>query len=468
MPRQSMIDWWYCCRCNFCSINELYRNCQNCGHSQCPYCRLYSRDFGSHPSDPATNNNIAGDESSANIRPRAHFRTTTPLDTDATKSEIPPEDDALPVPDVGADQLSDLESIFNDIVYEATPGPKERQPLQPYETRRVSRSRHMGMYSTVQRGFSGNIPIEVGMAVARVIARLIIAEPVIERYGNADIIRERLSRVQSREILDSLLKDCATELRHCTASERFDCDEVVAKLLDWCAPDIRGHLEILMLLEDKSLRYYSESWMVIIRYISRERQRQRLGSSSTEQSPQLVSFANIWLSFRATGAWKRALYGILDFVDAPPEIRDGIETSYYSAEQPLMRSLFYLRARELSEPYMNQEEVRVGLPQRYNWGRILAELRLAVPHTFSAERTASTGCINLCQGAMETWARAKWDWWPMRPYLRKIAGDELRVSMELDCGHKAWMELPTEFATELQEWARKFQPEAAVARGHTQ
>ncbi|KAL4899579.1 hypothetical protein BDW74DRAFT_171393 [Aspergillus multicolor] len=88
------------------------------------------------------------------------------------------------------------------------------------------------------------------------------------------------------------------------------------------------------------------------------------------------------------------------------------------------------RLKKLAAKITNPIHPDVSTRGQYDWARFIAELRCADPQSMVFGPQETRGWVNRCQGAVETWSGMKWDWWPLKPYMRVLAGstDEARVS----------------------------------------
>ncbi|KAL4745351.1 hypothetical protein BDW72DRAFT_198726 [Aspergillus terricola var. indicus] len=60
-------------------------------------------------------------------------------------------------------------------------------------------------------------------------------------------------------------------------------------------------------------------------------------------------------------------------------------------------------------------------------------------------------CAVLFLGAAEAWTGMRWDWWPLKPYMRNLSKHERRLSWRCACGEERWMELPAPFVDGLKQ-----------------
>ncbi|KAL4757697.1 uncharacterized protein BDW70DRAFT_142926 [Aspergillus foveolatus] len=74
-----------------------------------------------------------------------------------------------------------------------------------------------------------------------------------------------------------------------------------------------------------------------------------------------------------------------------------------------------------------------------------------VPGTILLDPPRREAWVNTVQGAAEAWTGMRWDWWPVKPYIRNLSKHERRLSWTCACGEERWMELPAPFVDGLEQ-----------------
>ncbi|KAL3428893.1 hypothetical protein BDV09DRAFT_201144 [Aspergillus tetrazonus] len=109
------------------------------------------------------------------------------------------------------------------------------------------------------------------------------------------------------------------------------------------------------------------------------------------------------------------------------------------------------RVKRLAAKFTDPAHPKYLEYRRYPWARIVVEMRYFVPGTILLDHPQREGWVNTVQGAVEAWTRMRWDWWPLKPYIRDLSEHERRLSWTCACGEERWMELPAPFVYGLDQ-----------------
>jgi hypothetical protein len=88
---------------------------------------------------------------------------------------------------------------------------------------------------------------------------------------------------------------------------------------------------------------------------------------------------------------------------------------------------FHDRVMKLVAKFRNPRQAGIPSSHYYDWSRILTEMRCVVPEKILFTNPQQFDLLNTCKGAAEGWTKVKWDWWPLKPYMRPLSEHERRL-----------------------------------------
>ncbi|KAL4734433.1 hypothetical protein BDV11DRAFT_174782 [Aspergillus similis] len=262
----------------------------------------------------------------------------------------------------------------------------------------------------------------------------------------------RPGRVQRK--LRRLLKRCATNLKQDQLIAQYDREILVPfiKRYSHSASNrfcmaLRGSDEVLSLPLD-SVPDGRDPRAKAEQYLKRARGRFALSDrsvpatgyeSESDSDSEEDEDDMLWLEFPNLNHLRRVLVGCA----ALRRLRhDLLYFVYPSLDKRVKR----LAARFTDPAHPEYLEYR-----RYGWARVVVEMRCYVPGTILLDHPQRGGWMNTVQGAVEAWTGMRWDWWPLKPYMRNLSEHERRVSWTCACGEERWMELPAPFVDGLKQ-----------------
>ncbi|KAL4793726.1 hypothetical protein BDV19DRAFT_366128 [Aspergillus venezuelensis] len=124
--------------------------------------------------------------------------------------------------------------------------------------------------------------------------------------------------------------------------------------------------------------------------------------------------------------------------------------AYQTFRKALFEFIFPKLKARIQGWYIGQKMAltsRFGV-SRCGWARIIHELRSIDGEEILFHCDEHNSLLSSCQEAVERWSDARWDWWPLKPYLPR----ETVISWLCPpCREEHCMAVPSEFAQDLKE-----------------
>ncbi|KAJ6094202.1 hypothetical protein N7467_003047 [Penicillium canescens] len=120
-----------------------------------------------------------------------------------------------------------------------------------------------------------------------------------------------------------------------------------------------------------------------------------------------------------------------------------METQLFDFIYPSFRSI-------LMNWISNERRTQHSTPRKLrDLGIVISELQHIALDQISISSSDARSMTNVLKGKLEDFTGQVWDWWPLEPYMRGLARDEVRLHWRCTCGDARWAEVPISFAKKV-------------------
>lgn len=384
-----MTGWWLCHECrNFNNPALCGGRCTICGHVTCASCELQSA-----PEDEATMGHAGAaiedkEQVDNNLDNKADSEITN--ETESKSSE-------------GSSQDGDASSVFSNYSASSHTSIGSRNEAEARTKILVDLLTKDKLIMNCCQDALRNARFRPGRLQNK-LRRLL-------RKCGTNLKEDKLVDRHDRQILGSFIKyySRSTSNHFCTGLE--DGDGVSSLRLD-SLPDGRDYqVKVEQYLKTARGRFALSDYSVPATSYESE------SDSDSEEDeddipenefPNLSHFSRVLVGCEA---FRRLRHDLLNFV-------------YPSLDE---------RIKRLAAKFMDPAHLKYLEYRRYHWARIVVEMRYFVPGTILLDHPQREGWVNTVQGAAEAWTGMKWDWWPLKPYIRDLSEHERRLSWTCVC-----------------------------------